>query len=385
MKLSLYKHLITLFVIAVAISFSIKIAAMPATQIKSDRYPTQLINRARQLYQNEQYSAASQVWQQLATVYQQQGNVLDRAMALSNLALTRQKTGDLTEAEQEILLSLKLLQTQFQTKSQQRILANSLDIQGSIERSQGESKTAFETWQQAEKIYRELANDSAVIKNQALQAQALQDLGYYRRASKILASVQTKLSDRPDSVATVSALLSFGNTLQATGNLSQSLVVLRRAEKIANKLNINTSAILISFGNTLRALGNRGSSLTTQEINSTPSQCLAHSNLDNATAYYLQAINCYQQAALSDDLETKNKAQLNLLSLLVQNQTLLTQDIISPSPNWKNDIEIENIGVTSQPIIDNLIATIKTNLNRLPVTRSIVYDRLNLVESLICL
>jgi CHAT domain-containing protein len=369
MKSSLYRYLITLFIIALAISFSIKITALPATQIKSDRYPTQLINRAKQLYQNEQYSAASQVWQQLATVYQQQGNVLDRAMALSNLALTRQKIGDLTAAEREILLSLKLLQTQSQTKSQQRILANSLDIQGSIERSHGESQSAFEIWQQAEKIYRELANDSAVIKNQALQAQALQDLGYYRRASKILASVQTKLRDRPDSVATVSALLSFGNTLQATGNLSQSLVVLRRAEKVANKLNINTSAILISFGNTLRALGNRGGSPTTQEINLTPPQCLANDNLDNATAYYLQAINCYQQAALSDDLETKNKAQLNLLSLLVQNQTLLTK----------------NIGVISQPIIDNLIATIKTSLNRLPVTRTIVYDRLNLVESLICL
>jgi hypothetical protein len=107
MKSSLYKYLITLFIIALAISFSIKIA-VPATQIKSDRYPTQLINRAKQLYQNEQYLAASQVWQQLATVYQQQGNVLDRAMALSNLALTRQKIGDLTAAEREILLWFRL-------------------------------------------------------------------------------------------------------------------------------------------------------------------------------------------------------------------------------------------------------------------------------------
>lgn len=399
MKSSLYKYLITLFIIALVISFSIKIAAIPATQIKSDwalptlrdRDTIQLIDRARQLYQAEQYIKASQVWQQAVTAFEQQEDILNQAMALSNLALTQQKLGNLTAAEKAIASSLELLPTQSQTALQQRILADSLDIQGSIKRSQGESKTAFEIWQQAEKIHRELANDSAVIKNQALQAQALQDLGYYRRASKILTSVQTKLSDRPDSVATVSALLSFGNTLQATGNLSQSLVVLRQAEKIANKLNIDTSAILISLGNTVRALGNRDGSPTTQEINSTPPHCLANGlangNLDNATTYYLQAINCYQQAALSDDLETKNKAQLNLLSLLVQNQTLLTQDLISssPSPGWENDIETENTRVIAQPIIDNLIATIKTNLNRLPVTRSIVYDRLNLVESLICL
>ena len=71
-----------------------------------------------------------------------------------------------------------------------------------------------------------------------------------------------------DSVA-ISALLSLGNTLQATGNLSQSLVVLRQAENIANKLEIDTNAILLSMGNTIRALGNRGNRSTTEEMDLT--------------------------------------------------------------------------------------------------------------------
>ena len=90
--------------IALTIACTDKIVATPVTRLKN---APQLIERAKQLYQNEQYSAASRIWQQLATY--QQGNVLDRAMALSNLALTQQKLGDLTAAQQAIACSLELL------------------------------------------------------------------------------------------------------------------------------------------------------------------------------------------------------------------------------------------------------------------------------------
>ena len=63
-------------------------------------------------------------------------------------------------------------------------------------------------------------------------------------------------------------------------------------------------------------------------------------------------------------MSTKNKAQLNLLSLGIQNQTLSRS-------NSKRD--------------PRLIADIESNLAFLPVTRSSVYDRLNLVQSLIYL
>ena len=114
-------------------------------------------------------------------------------MALSNLALTQQKLGNLSAAEKSIASSLELLQSQSNTPPQQRLLANSLDVRGSIARSQGEYQLAVETWQQAEAIYRELNENGAIIQNQINQAQTLQDLGYYRRANKILSSLQTEL------------------------------------------------------------------------------------------------------------------------------------------------------------------------------------------------
>ena len=69
---------------------------------------------------------------------------------------------------------------------------------------------------------------------------------------------------------------------------------------------------------------------------------------------------------MSNDLATKNKAQLNLLSSIVQN---------------RNQIDPQGL----QTSIPAPIANIRTNLDRLPVTRSTIYDRLNLVQSLICL
>ncbi len=378
MKSKLYGYLTILFALTLAISVTTKTIATPTIDlVRNDRHTIQLIERAKQLYQQEQYSAASQVWQQLATAYRQQRDFLNQAMVLSNLALTQQKLGDLTAAESAIASSLKLLSTQSETVNQQRILANSLDIQGSVARSQGQSKKAWENWQQAGQIYQQLDldNDDAIIKNHLNQAQALQDLGYYRRASKMLSSVQTKLTNKPDSKSKIAALLSFGNTLRVTGNLEQSQVVLLEAENIAKKLEVDSSPILLSLGNTVRAFGNRVSnSQTIQEIDLASSQCLAQIDSQNANFYYLQATDCYRQAALSSDLVIQTKAQLNLLSLITQNQDIVS----SLQPNKLGKRELTGV-------IPSSIADINTNLAQLPVNRTTIYDRLNLVQSLICL
>ena len=371
MKSLLNKYLIIFLALVFAISIATKAIAKSTFQVQSDTI--QLVERAEQLYQAKQYVEASQVWQQAVRTFERQSDILNQAMALSNLALTQQKLGNLTAAETAIVSSLELLQTQAIATPQQRILANSLDVHGSIARSRGKYQLAVETWQQAENIYRELDESDAIVKNRINQAQALQDLGYYRRASKILESVQTDLSKKPDSTA-ISVLLSLGNTLRAVGNLEGSqgsLEVLQQALKTAETLNASEqkNAVLLSLGNTVRALGDRvEQSQTIEQVNPASSQCLANNNLENAAVYYQQAADFYRQSAKSSDLETKNKAQLNLLSLAIQNQTLLT------SSSWKGE-----------PTIPHLIASIETNLAHLPVTRTTVDDRLNLVQSLIYL
>ena len=388
----LHRYLITLFSFALAISVTTKAVATST----SNRHATKLIDRAKQLYIKEQYSTASQIWQQAVKAFQQQKDILNQAMALSNLALTQQKLGDLTAAEEAIASSLELLQARPQTEAQQRILANSLDIKGSVARSRGQSQLALETWQQAAAIYQELDSGERLIKNNINQAQALQDLGYYRRASKVLSSVQTKLSNQPNSLAKVAALLSFGNTLRVTGNLELSLGVLKEAAKIATELNAaQQNAVLLSLGNTIQAIGNQSDrTATIQQADMSAFGCLDDNNLATASAYYLQATDCYQQAALARDLETKTKAQLNLLGLIVGNRDKMPPQPPKPggrmfdsssSPQTGGDYrEAKDVANPQQTILD-LIADIKANLTDLPVTRSTIYDRLNLVQSLICL
>ena len=361
LKSLLDRYLLIFLALVLVISIATQ-AVAKSTQVRSN-HAIQLVERAEQLYRAEQYVEAARVWQEAIAIFDRQQDILNQAMALSNLALTQQKLGDLTAAE-TIDSSLELLQTRSSTAPQQRVLANSLDIRGSILRSHGKSKLAVETWQQAEDIYRELNENKAIIKNQINQAQALQDIGYYRRAGKILRSVRADLSEKPDSTEKVSALLSLGNTFRAVGNLEEqgSLEVLQQALEIAetNADEQQKDAVLLSLGNTFRALGNRvQQSLTAQQANLS-SQCSADNIFESAAANYRQAADFYRQAAKSADLETKNKAQLNLLSLLVQSQG-------------------------NKKAIPNSIANIETNLAQLPVTRTTIYDRLNLVQSLIYL
>ena len=355
------RYLIGLFSLTFSIAIATNVIATPVN----------LVERAMELYQQGKYFASSELWQQAVSYFEQKQDPLNRVMALSNLALTQQKIGNISLADSTIDSALKIIQSQPLNTTRQRVLANSLDIKGSTVRSQGQSEIALSTWQKAEKIYRELNSEPqsgslqerAMIKNQVNQAQALQDLGYYRRANKLLSSVVDELNNQADSADKVTALLGLGNTLRTTGNLEKSLEVLKQAATIAKKSGDTKKEklVLLSLGNTVYRLENRLEYTNNNATNFNSIQCLADNNLLNKNSLYLQAVDCYQQAKLSNNLATKTKAQLNLLSLIIRDRVLDSQSL------------------------PDLITEITTNLNQLPTTRSTIYDRLNLVQSLICL
>ena len=133
-NLFLYKSLITTFTLALVMSTNTTEVSAKSLLIVTQNQQnfTQLIDRARRLYDNKQYLEASKVWQQAVEKFQQQGDIFNQVVALSNLALAQQKLDNLTAAEKVIASSVELLQTQPVSATQQRILANTLDIQGSI-------------------------------------------------------------------------------------------------------------------------------------------------------------------------------------------------------------------------------------------------------------
>ncbi|WP_432812351.1 CHAT domain-containing protein [Pantanalinema sp. GBBB05] len=297
--------------------------------------PTQLVQTAKEYYRSGQYAAAVTLWQQAASLFEGRGDRLNQSVVLSNLALTYQQIGQWTEAEQAIAQSLSLLnrpQTQGRTDeaNQQSLLAQALNIQGSLQLAQGRAQAALDTWQQATKLYQQQGDQTGAVRSLINQSQALRALGLYPRARNTLLQVNQTLQGQPDSPLKVASLLSFGDALRLMGDMKQSELVLRRSLAIAQTLSPSPDlgAILLSLGNTMRA----------------------EQRSEQALNYYQQAI------GMADSPSTKVQAHLNQLRLLIDTEDWATAT--------------------------GLIPTIQAQLATLPSNRITVQAQINLAQLL---
>ncbi|MBD2665320.1 TPR repeat-containing protein [Richelia sinica FACHB-800] len=380
------RSLILLLILLFVLSFTIPLVAHQVSAstviVQTQQNPLQLVEQAKKLYTTGQFEQAALIWQQTAEAFAAQGDKLNQAMALSNLSLTQQQLGKWTEAEQAIATSLQLLETQEQTPTQRRIQAQTLDIQGELELAMGRSQLALKTWQQAADIYKDIGDKQSFTQNQINQAQAMQESGLYRRACETLLAAleiehqdlnisEQKLQNLSAKLATtgklaslqVIGLRSLGDVLRVIGNRKDSELVLAESVKLAQQLGDtqNLAASYLSLGNTFLTLGNQKAQTEkiTTPITFTSSQnCIAQAN-NTAVELYQQAAGCYHQAELSPDANTSTKAQLSLLSLLIQTQ------------QWAD--------------ISTLLPKIQPQLNKLPISHKAIYAQINLAQNLICL
>lgn len=307
-------------------------------EIKHVKFPgdasTQL-EQGKVLYDAGRFSEAVALWQQAVQRYQERGDRQSLALSLNYLSLAYQDLGRWQDAQSAITQSLNLIQTasthgQTSTQNPKLILAQSLNTQGSLQLAMGKAEAALETWKQAAIAYAEAGDETGMLGSQINQAQAMQTLGLYRRATTTLEQVNQTLQAQPDSLLKAAGLRSLGVALQVVGDLQQSQKVLEQSLAIAQRIDssLDTSATLFSLGNTARAL---------QEF-------------DKALGLYQKAT---EKATTSyNQLE----AQLNQLSLLVQTQ------------QWE----------TAQ----NLLPQIQSRLTQLSPSRATVYAQVNLSESL---
>jgi CHAT domain-containing protein len=290
----------------------------------------ELLETGKALYEAGRLVEAQEVLQKVLQQYQALGDKLRQALTLSNLALVYQQQGMFFQANTAINESLQLLGTQ---NSQQylHVLAQTLEIQGSIQLEQGQAQQALQTWQQAEAKYTVTSNRSAIIRSRINQAQALQILGFYRRALTMLTAVSQDLQSQPDSLIKVVELRSLGDALQLTGDLAQSRQVLQQSLKTAQKLQSRPeiSATFLSLGNTAKIAQDHQS----------------------AIAFYQQAI-----AQAASPL-TKVQARINLLTILLNTQ------------QWS----------AAKP----LLTQIPSELDQLPLSQIAVYARIHFAQSLI--
>lgn len=291
--------------------------------------------QGKTLYDAGRFSEAVALWQQAAQTYQEQGDRLSHALSLSYLSLAYQDLGRWQDAQAAITQSLNLIQSastqgQSPTQNPKLILAQSLNTQGSLQLAMGNAEAALNTWKQAAIAYAEAGDEVGMLGSQINQAQAMQTLGLYRRATTTLEQVNQTLQAQPDSLLKAAGLRSLGVALQVVGDLQESQNVLEQSLAIAQRVDSSsdTSATLFSLGNTARALQEPDKALALY-------QKAAH----NATTSYSQL-----------------EAQLNQLSLLVQTQ------------QWQ--------------AARNLLPQIQSHLTQLSPSRATVYAQVNFSESL---
>ncbi len=293
--------------------------------------PEQLLQEGKELYATGQFFAAANIWQQAAQYYEEQGAILNQAQALNYLSLAYQELGQWEEGKTTIETSLKLLQSFDKLEVRgMAIFAQALNTKGSLEIARGETETALETWKQAEATYNRAGNEIGKLGSKINQAQAFQVLGQYRRAKTILEQLVGELQSQPDSLLKVDGLRSLGVALQTIGDLSQSKEILEQSWAISQELNANadTSATIFSIANIARDL----------------------QRYDVAWAYYQEA------GKRAEDGIVKLQVHLNQLSLLVETNQ-------------------EEAALTFVPEIESALSSLSPS-------RSAIYARVNLAESM---
>lgn len=287
-----------------------------------------LVTEGRELYAAGQFAQAAAVWQQASQAYRAQNNATEAAMVLSNLSLAYQQLGQWQPAQNAIAETFKILQASKSSPSQ--VLAQALNTQGSLQFALGQAQQALDTWQKAEKTYKQAGDALGVSRSLINQAQALEALGLYRRAWTTLKQVTETLQAQPNSTVKAAGLRSLGNTLRVVGDAEKSQQVLQQSLAVAQQIQSasDIAAALLSLGNTAQSAQNQ----------------------QKALSYYQQA------ASAADSPINRIQAQVNQLNLLVDTQQLSTAQALLPE--------------------------IEPQFTNLPTNRTAVYARIAYAQSL---
>ena len=303
------------------------------------------------LYQTGKFSEAARVLLQALEAFKTAEDGLNQALTLNYLSYAYQQLGRLPDAQRAIDTSLTLLPNQNGSKEYLSVRAQVLNTLGKLQLAQGKTETALKTWEEATKVYQKVGDRAGVIGSQINQTQALQTLGFYRRAQKNLENIKQTLEQQPNSLLKVKGLLSLGNAYRVVGNLEQSQEVLEQAKKFAEELpsKETVAETLLSLGNTYQTLANN------------------ETGRKNKFGEFTQkALTTYSEVVKTSPSPTiKVQAQLNKLRLLVD------------KPNKQKFLEAQNLET------QNLSTQLPSALDNLPLNRQKVYARINLAQSLI--
>ena len=232
-----------------------------------------LVRQARTLYSSERFAEAVPLLQQAAAQFEAKGENLDRATALSNLAATYGQLALWEAAEQAVNSSLAVVRKEAKTPEQQRILAETLNIQGQLQLERGRTQEAIDNLDLSAKIFEQLDRKNQLLQVQINLSRAWETLGLYPRACKILLAsfkLENKtcevsavdlesLKNGSISLETVRGIHALGRVFRVLGQLERSEDLLLAGLESAQKLGVKQeeAGIYLNLGNTARAKSNK--------------------------------------------------------------------------------------------------------------------------------
>ncbi|MDJ0509232.1 MAG: CHAT domain-containing protein [Crocosphaera sp.] len=148
--------------------------------------PSVAEQQGRELYQQGEIDQAIATWLSIAQQYEQQGDIVGQGRVLSYLALAYSQLGQWDKANTSIAQSLDLLQSQEKSREILSILAEALNIEGTLLLAQGNSLSALSSWEKSTEIYQQIDNKTGILRTEINQARALQNLGIYNQACQRL-------------------------------------------------------------------------------------------------------------------------------------------------------------------------------------------------------
>lgn len=225
------------------------VPAMPSVQQADPKSLDDHLSAGRSAYHSGQFAAAIEQWQIAIRLAAQRGDLARQIMGWNGVASAQQHLSHWDQADAAVEQSLTLLQRADQTDP--ILWAQTLNTRAGLLLSHaGQIETALELWQQAEVYYQQADDTAGALGAQINQAQALQNLGFYRRAKQQLETVIQQLKTMPDSRLKVTALRSLGQALQLIGDPHQSYDTFAQSLAIAQTLETTAeiSPIFLSIG-----------------------------------------------------------------------------------------------------------------------------------------
>ena len=344
-------RLLLIFVLTISMTIAIAVGGNPQSP------PSLLLERGKNYYQAGEFDKSIELLEQASLTYPYHEDNLQQAQILSLISLAQQKLGNWKIAQENIDKSLNLLANEPGTSQKNRILAQIWTNKGHLELATGQTKAALITWQNAEQLYHQ-SSDSLGVKGSLInQAQAAENLGFYRRScdlvlqafdldyhcgrldNKQLTNIFQQLETSSDSWQ-ITGVRSIANSLMLMGNLSQAEAFIRLSETLIKKSEEQSPQVKYK---TLLSLGNfhKATALREKERN----------NLTSFAYSTQEAIKCYQQITNSF-LSTKIsplerlQAQLNQLTLLIE----IEQWSSAKQLAHKINIDSDRLGLNRQSI-----------------------------------